>query len=76
MPVIFSLISATNLLPKDGLHWLNRITATAVFVVLVQLVLNFDVNSPYRDEYLYLDALSVWMLLIIGHLVSGLCLDQ
>ena len=53
LPVIFSLISATNLLPKDGLHWLNRITATAVFVVLVQLVLNFDVNSPYRDEYLY-----------------------
>lgn len=68
LPVIFSLISATNLLPKDGLHWLNRITATAVFVVLVQLVLNFDVNSPYRDEYLYLDALSVWMLLIIGTL--------
>lgn len=68
LPVIFSLISATNLLPKDGLHWLNRITATVVFVVLVQLVLNFDVNSPYRDEYLYLDALSVWMLLIIGTL--------
>ena len=68
LPVIFSLISATNLLPKDGLHWLNRITATVVFVGLVQLVLNFDVNSPYRDEYLYLDALSVWMLLIIGTL--------
>lgn len=68
LPVIFSLISATNLLPKDGLHWLNRITATVVFVVLVQLVLNFDANSPYRDEYLYLDALSVWMLLIIGTL--------
>ncbi len=68
LPVVFSLISATNLLSKDVLHWLNRLTATAVFVVLVQLVLAFDVNSPYGDEYLYLDALSVWMLLIIGTL--------
>lgn len=68
LPVVFSLISATNLLSKDVLHWLNRLTATVVFVVLVQLVLAFDVNSPYGDEYLYLDALSVWMLLIIGTL--------
>ena len=68
LPVVFSLISATNLLSKDLLHWLNRLTATAVFAALVQLVLAFDVNSPYGDEYLYLDALSVWMLLIIGTL--------
>ncbi len=68
LPVIFSMIAATNMLHKDILHWLNRLAATAVFGFILVLLANFDVNSPYRDEYLYLDALSVWMLLIIGTL--------
>lgn len=68
LPVVFSLISATNLLPKEALHWLNRLTASCVAAALCMLVTSFDVNAPYGDEYLYLDALSVWMLLIIGTL--------
>lgn len=68
LPVIFSIISATNFLNKDILHWLNRITATAAFAAVVELVNSFEVNAPYRDTYLYLDALSVWMVLIIGTL--------
>ena len=66
LPVIFSMIAATNMLHKDLLHWLNRLSSTAVMVCIFLLLANFDVNCPYRDEYLYLDALSVWMLLIIG----------
>ncbi|MCI6483850.1 MAG: hydrogenase 4 subunit F, partial [Selenomonadaceae bacterium] len=68
LPVIFSLVSATNMLSRNVLHWLNRLTATSVAVALFLLVTAFDVNTPYGDEYLYLDALSVWMLLIIGTL--------
>lgn len=68
LPVIFSVIAATNLLPKDALHWLNRLTATATGAALVNLILIFDPESPFKGEYLYLDALSVWMLLIIGTL--------
>ncbi|MDD3114159.1 MAG: proton-conducting transporter membrane subunit [Anaerovibrio sp.] len=68
LPVVFSMISAVNLLHKDVLHWLNRLAATAVFGAIALLVASFDVYSPYRDAYLYLDALSVWMLLIIGTL--------
>lgn len=68
LPVIFSVISATNVLGKNILHWLNRLTATAVAVLLGVLVVSFDVNSPFANEYLYLDALSIWMLMIIGTL--------
>ena len=68
LPVIFSLVSATNMLSRNVLHWLNRLTATSVAAALFLLVTAFDVNNPYGDEYLYLDALSVWMLLIIGTL--------
>ena len=68
LPVVFSLVSATNMLSRNVLHWLNRLTATSVAAALFLLVTAFDVNTPYGDEYLYLDALSVWMLLIIGTL--------
>lgn len=68
LPVIFSLVSATNMLSRNVLHWLNRLTATSVAAALFLLVTAFDVTTPYGDEYLYLDALSVWMLLIIGTL--------
>ena len=68
LPVIFSVISATNLLPKDLLHWLNRITATCVAAAIGFLVVTFNPEQHYGDAYLYLDALSVWMLLIVGTL--------
>lgn len=68
LPVIFSIIAGLNFAGKEALHWLNRLAATAVFGALVLLVGSFDVNTPYRDAYLYLDALSVWMLLIIATL--------
>ena len=52
LPVIFSLVSATNMLSRNVLHWLNRRTATCVAAALFLLVTAFDVNTPYGDEYL------------------------
>lgn len=68
LPVIFSVASATNLLGRNLLHWMNRVFATAVGAAIVMLVMTFDPDIPYIGEYIYLDALSLWMLLIIGTL--------
>ncbi|MCR5175495.1 MAG: hydrogenase 4 subunit F [Anaerovibrio sp.] len=68
LPVIFSIVAAVNLLGKNVLHWLNRIFASAVAVAVVLLTLIFDPETPYIGEYIYLDALSMWMIIIIGTL--------
>ena len=68
LPVIFSAIAATNLLGKEALHWLNRLFATVVSGAIALLVLSFDPELPYIGEYIYFDALSMWMLIIIGTL--------
>ncbi|WP_294519651.1 proton-conducting transporter membrane subunit [uncultured Anaerovibrio sp.] len=68
LPVIFSGVAATNCLGKDLLHWLNRLVATAVAGAIVMLTLSFDPDMPYIGRYIYLDALSMWMMIIIGTL--------
>ncbi len=47
------------------LHWLHRLTATAVGVSVGLLVANFEPSAPYVDDYFYIDAFSCWVLLII-----------
>ena len=42
LPVVFSLVSATNMLSRNVLHWLNRLTATSVAAALFLLVTAFD----------------------------------
>ncbi len=68
LPVLFSIIAALNIAGKNLLHWLNRIAATAVGAAVIQLVCIFDPDVPYSSEYLYLDALSMWMVIIISTL--------
>ncbi len=65
LPVAFSILAAVNVCGNTVLHWLNRLTATAAAAVAVQLVLAFDPALPAAFGYFYLDALGLWMLLII-----------
>ena len=58
LPVIFSVASATNLLGRNLLHWMNRVFATAVGAAIVMLVMTFDPDIPYIGEYIYLD--KIW----------------
>lgn len=67
-PLVFTILAAINILPKNLLHWLNRLAATAVFAAIIRLVMIFDVHTPYRDAFFYVDALSLWMVLILGTL--------
>ena len=64
MPVIFSAVAATNVLSLALLHWADRITATAVFAAVIMLLSQFDTDAPIHYGYIYVDALSLWMLLI------------
>lgn len=68
LPVIFSIVAATNKLSLPILHWADRLTASATFAAIMLLLARFDTEAPLHDGYFYLDALSLWMLVIIGTL--------
>ena len=68
LPLVFSAISAANFLGRNILHWLNRLVATGVGAAIVMLLMTFDAYIPFAGQYIYLDALSMWMLIIIGTL--------
>lgn len=65
LPPVFSIIAAVNVLGKGLLHWLNRLTAVAAGAIVVRLVMQFDPAAPQAFGYLYLDALGLWMLVIV-----------
>lgn len=71
LPPIFSLIAAVNVLGKNLLHWANRLTAVAAGFLVVWLVMQFDTAAPMAFGYFYLDALGLWMLIIITMLYLG-----
>ncbi|ORU00656.1 Formate hydrogenlyase subunit 3/Multisubunit Na+/H+ antiporter, MnhD subunit [Anaerovibrio sp. JC8] len=68
LPLIFSAVAAVNFLGRNVLHWLNRLVATGVGAAIVMLLMTFDSDIPFAGQYIYLDALSMWMLIIIGSL--------
>lgn len=65
LPPLFILIAAVNVLGKGLLHWLNRLTAVAAGAIVIKLVMSFDPSNPVSFGYLYLDALALWMLIIV-----------
>lgn len=71
LPPIFSLIAAVNVLGKNLLHWANRLTAAAAAFLAARLVMQFDTACPAAFGYFYLDALGLWMLLVITMLYLG-----
>ena len=65
LPLIFSILAAPGFLNNTLLHWLNRITATAVFGCMWAMFSSFNANEALILQYFYVDALSMWMLMII-----------
>lgn len=66
LPALFAVLAASGSLGSGSiLHWLNRLTATAVGAAVLLLMYHFVPGQPFQSGYIYLDALSVWVLLII-----------
>ena len=66
LPPVFAVLTVSGVLGSGNvLHWLNRLTATAAGGVVVLLAQRFTPGQPFNSEYVYLDALSFWVLLIV-----------
>lgn len=65
LPPLCAVLALVCGFSNNILHWLHRLTATAVGVSVGLLVANFEPSAPYVDDYFYIDALSCWVLLII-----------
>lgn len=65
VPFIYSVIAITNVVGKQVLHWLNRCCATLVGVAVLLLCQHFDGSRPFSGFYMYLDGLSMWMILLV-----------
>ncbi len=66
LPLAFSLLAASGFFKGGILHWADRLTATLVALAVWQVVVLFPVDSAIHDGFIYLDALSLWMLLILS----------
>lgn len=65
LPPLCAVLALTGRFDNNLLHWLHRLTATAVGVCLALLAAKFDAAVPYVDDYFYVDSLSLWVLIII-----------
>ena len=66
LPVVCAALAISGVLGSGSLlHWLNRLTAAAVGVAVILLAQSFTPTQPFNSEYVYLDALNVWVILII-----------
>ena len=71
VPIVFSLLALIKPLPNTAIHWLNRLAAVLTAGAVLRLVLSFDAGTVYQGKYLNLDALSLWMLVILALLYLG-----
>lgn len=66
LPPVFAALALSGLLGSGNLlHWINRLTATAIGGVFLRIMYLFTPGEQFNSEYFYLDALSVWVLMII-----------
>ena len=64
LPVVCAALAISGVLGSGSLlHWLNRLTAAAVGVAVILLAQSFTPTQPFNSEYVYLDALNVWVIL-------------
>lgn len=64
-PVAFSLISVLNLLRGSLLHWCNRLVASSAFLAGILFLVKFQATGHLAYGYFYIDALSLWLMLIL-----------
>ena len=65
LPFVFALIAISGFLSNRALHILNRIIATIVGGIFVEMLMQLPPGDVFNSEYFYLDALSIWVLLIV-----------
>lgn len=66
LPFGFVLVAVSGRVSNNVLHILNRVVATAVGGFFVEMLLLMQPGEVFNSEYLYLDALSMWVLLIVA----------
>lgn len=65
VPIVFSILAISNLFGKNLLHHLSRLSAVIVGAAVFRIMMIFNPGQPYQGTYLLLDALSLWMMIIV-----------
>lgn len=65
LPPLCAVLAVSGHFSNDVLHWLHRITATGVGIFVALILRKFDPFVPFVSEYFYLDALNIWVMIII-----------
>ena len=70
LPLLFAAVAAAGVLGLKILHLADRLTATVVFGLILDLGFNFSQHpdEPIRMGFFFVFSLSIWMLLIVGAL--------
>ena len=70
LPLLFAVVAAANMLGLKLLHIADRLTATVVFGLILDMAAKFacHADEPLRQGFFYVDALSIWMMVIVGAL--------
>lgn len=71
LPPICAVVALSGRLSNGALHWLHRLTATAVAAAMGLFAYNFRPAEPFNYGYFYIDALSLWIMMIICTLYFG-----
>lgn len=65
LPPLCAVLVLKGKFDNNTLHWMHRLTATAVGLLVAGFLAKFNPALPFNSEYFYVDALSAWVLLII-----------
>ena len=65
LPPLCAVLALAAGFGNNILHWLHRLTATAVGVCIALMAKSFNPAVPYVDDYFYIDALNMWVIIII-----------
>lgn len=65
LPPLCAVAALVGKFDNNVLHWLHRLTATAVGVAVFLMARDFNPYHPFTNDYFYIDALSMWVILII-----------
>ncbi|MDO5474306.1 MAG: hydrogenase 4 subunit F, partial [Phascolarctobacterium sp.] len=65
LPPLCAVLALKGNFDNEKLHWLHRLTASGVGVLVAAILYKLNPAHPFISEYFYIDALSAWMLMII-----------
>ena len=68
LPPICAALALSGKFSGLALNWLHRLTSTVVCLAVGLMAYNFNPYLPFTNDYLYVDALSLWVIIIIATL--------